>query len=349
MFKKIATFFSPLFKTSTRRWSGTNKHYGPFTYCKRDNKDKLTGSWKPYGIVINSSGDPHEDDDTGCHLILHLGGITILMELPPIINPVINRVYPSWDAETIKRIGRNYYNDYERKSYGFHYSEGHVHVKYGVETDCSSTDKSAIFNCNWMHDRYIGTDFINNDGTLASTYLAYPKGGKVDESVGSWYERREKCLEKASKSYFLVEDSDGTVVLVTTYIEELKYERGEKNFRWLSWFYPSRIYRKLNISFECEVGTEKGTWKGGLWATSFEMIKAEKEDGQTYLTSTVDETSESCFKRFIAAESLKKGRRSVNLTFLKNVTDEENNASKYRVEQSEKEIALLAVQHLRKN
>lgn len=306
MFKSIIKFFSPLFKTSRRQWTHNNRHYGPLTVSLPDKGTQA--HCKPYGISLHSSCGPHEDTVEGCWLLVQLGALTLTLELPAIIKPVVTKIYPRWDEETVKRIGRDYYLDYTVKEYGFCYAEKAIHIRYGAQTDSIVDDKSKVLWCNWLQERCHAYRFFNHDGTEASSYLyAHKKAKKVKTH---WIDNVRAERDKVTKSHFLVKDSDGEEILVSTYIEEMEYRRGEGNFKWLSWFYKPTIYKKLDISFSKEVGSEKGSWKGGLCGTSFNIYSKE--------------TSEDCFKRFIAAEDAKTGRHSVHLTFVKNVTDEEN-------------------------
>jgi hypothetical protein len=74
---------------------------------------------------------------------------------------------------------------------------------------------------------------------------------------------------------FMVEDHDGEQIEATTHIQEREWTFGEKWFQWLRFFRRSKIHRSLDIDFAKEVGTEKGSWKGGLCGTSIEMLPGE--------------------------------------------------------------------------
>ena len=97
------------------------------------------------------------------------------------------------------------------------------------------------------------------------------------------------------------DDSDGSLVVASTHIEEREWRLGTGLFRWLSWFVKPKIRRSLSIEFSSEVGPEKGSWKGGLMGTGIDMLPGELH--------------EAAFRRYCAQEHRSKYGR-YRLTFV---------------------------------
>jgi hypothetical protein len=100
------------------RWSHEDDWWwGPFTY-----------SWtkyRPLSIMLNSWGGG-EDDDRPCNLHLSWFWGVLIIRLPNwLLQPHIEKVYPddpAWkapDGEVYKRLGRDYYDSVDVRSYGF--------------------------------------------------------------------------------------------------------------------------------------------------------------------------------------------------------------------------------------
>lgn len=82
-------------------------------------------------------------------------------------------------------------------------------------------------------------------------------------------------------------DKDGTTTLAWVHVEEREWNRGK--WKWLRFIlkrFPwGRIVRRsIQIEFLDEVGPKKGSWKGGVIGTGFEMLP--------------NETARDCWKRF---------------------------------------------------
>ncbi len=94
--------------------------------------------------------------------------------------------------------------------------------------------------------------------------------------TGAYFTELLKETEaRVPKAVFLLFDYDGTEIKATTHIEEREWHRGKGWFKWLVWLTPARISRSMDISYDKEVGYEKGSWKGGMTGHSIELKPGE--------------------------------------------------------------------------
>ena len=247
-------------QATRRRWSDNDKTWGPFLYSRA--KD----SYRPFAVVLDSGdGDEHP----GCHVRLSAFGYTVILELPAIIKPWRRWVDLSqYEWATSPQKG---YWDEHANEYGFTASEGALHVYYGPQTGDSQTQKSLCKFIPWQQWRFIRQSWYGSDGQHLHT-LWETSSRVVRRAQSDWRYEFEKTLEKTS---FQIKDYDGTLVVVDTNIEEREWRFGEGWFKWLSWFRKPMIRRSLNLAFRQEIGTQKGSWKGGLMGTSIEMMPGE--------------------------------------------------------------------------
>lgn len=243
-----------------RRWSDNDKTWGPFLYS-RDER-----GYRPLAISLDS-GDG--DESPGCHIRFSGFGHTLIVELPAIIKPWRRWVDLSqYEWATSPQKG---YWDTHSNEYGFSISDGALHVRYGPQTHDSHTTKSFCKFIPWQQWRFIRQSWYGPTGQHIET-LWETSSREVRRAQNDWRYEFEKTLAKTS---FQIKDCDGTLVVVDTNIEEREWRFGEGLFKWLSWFRKPMIRRVLNLSFREEVGTEKGSWKGGLTGTSIEMEPGE--------------------------------------------------------------------------
>lgn len=251
-----------------RRYSGNDRHFGPFTYSRHGND-----SWRPLGVMLNSGGDDEaEGDNNGCHLMLHGFGRTLVVELPRLLPDYrIRHTATYWDAATIARMGRDYYFETFPREYGFRFSDGSLHLYFGPQTHSSVDTKSKVFFLPWKNWRFIRQSWYGPTGQHIET-LWETKDREVRSAQWDWRREFEKTL---AKTRFEIEDYDGQRIGVSTHIEEREWRFGTGAFAWLSLFRRRKIVRSLDIEFDKEVGKEKGSWKGGLIGTNIEMLPGE--------------------------------------------------------------------------
>lgn len=260
-----------------RRWSDSNRHLWPFT-LSRDCHER-------YGIVIDSGAN--EDQRGDCHVRLYLGRWTLICELPPIVpDYVVRHQATSWDADTIARLGRDWYEERHSREFGFAFVDGNLHTYFGPQTHDSRTTKSRVFFLPWRNSRFIRHSLYDLKGEHFHT--------EFEHTRNSW-EATSALRDACPKARFEFDDFDGQRIIATTHIEEREWRFGTGLFRWLSWFRKPQISRSLELDFSSEVGPEKGSWKGGTVGHSIEMLPGELH--------------EEAFKRYCEQEHRSKYRR----------------------------------------
>lgn len=258
------------------RWGDADRYFGPFTWSY--------GTYAHWAIVLRSRGE--EGGDGGhCTLRLSLGKATLIAVLPPIVRPWRKKVHANWDAATVERLGRDWYWNVDPREYGISLSGGgFVSIYYGRQTHDSSTEQRLGYFLPWTQWRHVRRSLYGLNGELFETV---PERAPYE----TW-----KALEEACPvARFSFEDHDGQVIVAATRIEEREWRFGTGRFRWLSWFRRPKVRRSLDLSFSDEVGPEKGSWKGGMMGTGFDMLPGELH--------------EAAFRRFCEQEQPAKGRR----------------------------------------
>lgn len=236
------------------------KRLGPLTY------GKCVG-WAPWRLVL-SSGD--DDEDKGNTLTGHALGWVWRVNLPSIIQPHRKMVTASsWSAETIARMGRNWYYDTHARKYGFSLCDGFLQLFLGVQTHDSSTTQSWSCHLPWTQWRHVRYSMYAPDGSLY--WSEDDEGPKLGQDWRARFDAAELC----PKATFLVEDFDGAQITATCKIEQREWLFGTGWFKWLSLFVKRKVRRSLDISFSAQVGPEKGSWKGGMTGHGIEMLPGE--------------------------------------------------------------------------
>ena len=219
------------------------------------------------GIVL-SSGDG--DEYAGCSLRIYGFGRWLKIRLPQIIKPSRKKVVPGWDAETVKRLGRDYYWDYTEREYGVAVNCGNHFCLYLGRQSHDSRDEQR-WSCflpwsEWKHIRWSGY------GLQGEWILNFSK------DVRQWSPEREGL----PKAKFRFSDFDGEQIVATCHIEEREWSKGVGHFSWLRFFFRNKIRRDMDIEFSSEVGPKKGSWKGGTLGHGIDL-----EDGELHESAFV--------------------------------------------------------------
>lgn len=256
------------------RWSDNDRHFGPFIFAR--------DSFARFGFMLTSQDDENER----AYARVHFGGFTALTPIPNwLIRPHKTKVHARyWDAETIERMGRDWYWDIHEREFGAYTAEGALHVHYGAQTHDSRTDHSRCFFFPWRSWRIIRHSLYGSDGEhFADLECVAPF------SSDDWKDRHRLQDECPTVSFDFL-DFDGEQITAKTKIEEREWKLGEGRWRWLSAFCRNKVSRALDLAFSAEVGQRKGSWKGGTLGHSIEMRPGE--------------THEQAFRRYCEQERL---------------------------------------------
>lgn len=255
------------------RWGDNDHYFGPFTWS-------YSKDYPHWAFVLRSRGDDDHDSGT-CSLRISLRNATLIIALPDIVQPHRTKFYPkSWDAETIKRLGRDWYWDIDPRQYGFSLREGHLSVYYGrTGGACMDSRIQQQWGCflPWTQWRHVRHSLYGLNGEHIWT-----------ETKGSKWEAYREAKDACPVAKFTFMDFDGHELIATTRIEEREWRFGVGWFKWLSLFRHPKIRRSLDIEFSGETGPEKGSWKGGTVGTGIDMLP--------------DEDHEAAFRRYCAQQ-----------------------------------------------
>lgn len=263
------------------RLTDNDRHLGKFiTYAR--------SSWSPLRLVYSSGAE--EDHPRPNSLTVYAFGWVARVTLPRLLDDFTERhVAQSWDAATVERMGRNWYEERHPREYGFSLSDGFLQVFLGAQTNDSTTTQSWCCHLPWTQWRFHRFSLYDTAG--AEFWTQYEKRGHKYRD----FDAQHKATAECPKAAFLIDDFDGQRITATTHIEEREWKFGEKWCSWLSLFRRNKVRRSLSIEFDKECGPEKGSWKGGTMGTGIDMLPGELH--------------EAAFRRYCEQEHSSKYRR----------------------------------------
>lgn len=239
----------------------TDKHYGPLTIA----------SWhKSFSLCLES--DKRDGEPTGKAYILATSfGRAIRLRVFGWLCPAWKErwVECNWDAETVKRLGRSGYWKAHPRKFGFSLSDmgngyDFLQVFYGASTHDRSTDKTWCQHLPWKQ-----WDHVRHSLYTPTGEHFYTEDRNAD--FQEFFAKQDAC----PKQSFRLRDYDGEMVTAECQVEEREWCKGSGWFKWLRWFYQPKVVRSLDIRFSTGVGTEKGSWKGGMIGHGIEMLPGE--------------------------------------------------------------------------
>ena len=261
-------------KIRAHRWSDNDTYFGPFTFAR----DRNYHAW---AVCLSST----DDEDRGCNLRFSGFGRTAIVALPSwLLRPERKKVFPSWDSDTIQRLGRDWYWDITPREFGFSIFEGHMSVSYGRRTHDSSTEQRWGCFLPWTQWRHVRHSLYGLDGKIFAD---------LNQRIrwGSWQYEINQIVEDACPTVsFRFKDFDGEELTAKTKIEEREWLFGTGWCKWLSLFRQPKVRRSLDLRFSGETGDRKGSWKGGTIGTGIDMLP--------------DELHENAFRRYCAENNM---------------------------------------------
>lgn len=252
----MARSFKPI------RWSDNDRYWGPLTFAK-------SRHYRPLAVILGSGCEEYP----GARLRVSGLGRTIILALPQwVLKPYRKKVHAGWGAETVQRLGRDWYWNTTEREYGVSLCDGHLNFYLGRQTMDSSTEQSWGCFLPWTQWRHVRRSFYGIDGEHVATIPN--KGKSYRDDPGRW--TRERAIADATPTVsFDFDDYDGERIVATTKIEEAEWRFGTGWFKWLSLFRKPKVSRGLDLHFSSEVGRKKGSWKGGTLGHGIEMLPGE--------------------------------------------------------------------------
>jgi hypothetical protein len=216
-----------------------------------------------------------------CYLQIIVGGYLLVLFLPGWIKPLAIKHQAGWYADTIKRLGRDYYYTYIPKIYGFSFcwadETPHFAINYGVDDDYGWNEiesKRKYWFLPWKECTHIRHSYYTPDGT--EFYTEYSKDTQMLRDMGyDGWKQREEIVGKCPTMKIEFHDYDGTLITGTARMEEMEWHRGTSWCKWLRFFTKNKVRRYLNFQFDQEVGPDKSSWKGGTIGSGIDMLPGE--------------------------------------------------------------------------
>ena len=239
-------------------------------------KESGTSKYTAFALEISTSGEDHPLIERYNTLHIALFHHFWYIRIPEIIKPQVKWVDLSQYDWATERDGKKGYWNAIRKSYGFSTFEGAIHFHYGIQPgswsrdDPKNSDHTKVWNIPWLNKRFIRTSYYDVlNQSHVKTFRAKDRIGYLDPNG------EHEFKETLRKMKVKFKDFDGEEITGSAIIEEREWRHGIGSFSWLSWFIKPTVHRNLWISFDKEVGYEKGSWKGGVMGQGIDMMKGE--------------------------------------------------------------------------
>lgn len=270
--------YLPIWKCRpSRSTSSTDKHplHIWFADVKKCFKSLLKIEPRKGGSIwcFITSGD--NEEYPGCKLMITIPHYYLTITLPRFVWPAKEWREANWNAETIERLGRNFYYKYTERQYGFSYCENLLSIKYGIQDSDFSSKKEqrTSFFLPWLEMRHVRHSLYDLKGEL---FFSQTEQSNFHSEAGrSRYDEMRLAEKECPKATFGFFDFDGEAIDAATHIEEHEWLRGTSYFKFLSLFYKPMIRHSLDIQFSKETGKRKNSFKGGTIGHSIEMLPGE--------------------------------------------------------------------------
>ncbi|RLF07497.1 MAG: hypothetical protein DRJ64_02885 [Thermoprotei archaeon] len=159
--------------------------------------------------------------------------------------------------------------------------EYHIYITYGVDHGMMNTEKYwggfKFIDFGWMHKRHYQHQYLKLNGDLVH----------IAQRDDPFWEGGCPGIDKMQFKFF--DGVDEEEIIATVSRERRILKRGSGWFKWLSIFYKDEVIDYLEMNFDKEVGSKKGSWKGGIVGTSTRF--------------TQDESPEIAFQRYCIEEN----------------------------------------------
>ena len=166
------------------RLTDDDRHLGPITYAR------CSPGWRPLRVVYSSGA--HEDGHGPNTLTAYACGWVARISLPKLLGDyTVRHVAASWDAATVERLGRNWYEERHPREYGFSLSDGFLQVFYGRRGGaCADSSLWQQWSCflPWTQWRHVRRSLYGLQGELFETVperAEYKTWKALEEAAGT--------------------------------------------------------------------------------------------------------------------------------------------------------------------
>jgi hypothetical protein len=203
------------------------------------------------GLRIQSG----DDEYPGNKIVAQVWRYSAYISIPKLLKPfrakrTFTTLSPEQKAKRIEQYGHlNYFEIFDRE-YGFHLMRSGIHWSNGAQTHDSITSKSGYVSFPW-------TEFDLQSSTICGA-------DGIERVEPKDYKASSNLKDSLIRFVFLLRDHDGEEIRAYCYLEKRVYRVGTG---WIKKYFgairPRRTFLSMDIRFDGETGTEKGSWKGG--------------------------------------------------------------------------------------
>lgn len=242
-------------------------------YLTEDNTSKLEG-WVSFypkfnsGFYVEKAGyfDERPEVHTSVTQLIFLFTLPFLCFISLWFLLFIPFLLFGWGKLFIHLPIKTGVQDCESAAWGFNYHDNTVWFYIGGGGNFEGGKKWKTFNMPWYHEWY-RTSTLLSDLTWYHEKKGFRKNYKGND-YGSYdwiKENRWKDTVPYTDNY------DGTIVNATISVEEREWR-----MNWLYWC-PlfNKIRTTINVEFDQEIGSRKGSWKGGTIGCGYNLLPNE--------------------------------------------------------------------------
>jgi len=203
----------------------------------------------------------------GATQLLMLIAIPFLAVQSPLFLLLIPLVFFGWGRLYINLPIRTGIQDCDSAAWGFNYHDNKIWIYIGGGGNFEGGKKWKTFTMPW-DATWVRTSTLMKDGY---DWFHEVSGNRVKwdgDDIGSYNWLRDN---KWKETHPYVDPYDNTTVNATISVEEREWRPFW--FQWTTLFAGKR--RTIDISFDKEVGREKGSWKGGTIGCSYTLLPNE--------------------------------------------------------------------------
>lgn len=251
MFKKIMATLTYWRRMRNPSWRGRpyDKYWGPFLFSPREKSKRKEKSTFLFFQIKLSFYISQENGDY--RSILNLAVMDYYFA---ILLPVIKRLTPVSDDELKREYSITVYREDVVFCFGVHDT---------MSSSYPSKDSHFYKRVNftpWTRWRCI-------EGKYFDVAPGFPLNMRVKGET--WYHKKSKEDPSDLIGVFMGQDlHDDEWLLFTVGAKQKILKRGEGRWKWISLFTKPQYDSFLELNFENELGSEKGSWKGGTCGLS---------------------------------------------------------------------------------
>lgn len=228
-----------------------------------------SNEWK-FSLGIKTAGDNNSQKFNTINI--GFWKHTIIIRVPEFIKPKLKYV----DTTYLTHLANKTTGYYESigKNYGFAFYNDSLHIHYGIQpgvwggADKENSNHTKVFFNGWADTRRIRYEFFNPDWT----HFAHAPD-KINGALD--FDAIRKCEADVPKVLIRFNDFDGEEITATCHLYEMEWEYGKGLFKWVKYFRKNIVVRRVELSFDKEVGEKKGSWKGGTLGHSCDVNPGE--------------------------------------------------------------------------